>query len=103
MQNSPHNCTELLRHEYSTNMSHSTNSSDTKPSTANSALGPPSSIFIYFYVYLTVPALSRGSWDLGSSIFSAPREIFSCSMWGLVPQPGAEPGSPALEACSLSH
>ena len=29
--------------------------------------------------------------------------IFTCGMWDQVPCPGMEPGSPALEAWSLSH
>ena len=29
--------------------------------------------------------------------------IFSCSIWGLVPWPGIEPGSPMLGMWSLSH
>ena len=37
-------------------------------------------------------------WTLGCSMGS-----LSCSMWDLVPQPGIEPGPPALEAWSLSH
>ena len=36
-------------------------------------------------------------------IFTCSMQTLSCSMWDLVPQPGIEPGSPALGAQSLSH
>ena len=38
-----------------------------------------------------------------SGIFVVVCGIFSCIMWDLVPQPGIEPGSPALGAWSLNH
>ena len=48
-------------------------------------------LFFFFNIYLAVPGLSCSRRDL------------SCTMQDLVPWPGVEPGSPALEARSLNH
>ena len=56
----------------------------------------------HLFVYLS--GFARSSLQhVGPSIFTVAREIFSCSMWDLVPWPGMESGSPALGAQSLSH
>ena len=47
------------------------------------SITPQDKIFIYLFIYLAASGLS-------------------CSMWDLVPQPGMEPGPPALGAQSLS-
>ena len=36
-------------------------------------------------------------------VLVAALRIFSCGMWGLVPQPGIEHGPPDLGAWSLNH
>ena len=46
---------------------------------------------IYWFIYLAVLGLSCRMWTL------------SCDMWDLVPQPGIEPGHPALGMLRLSH
>ena len=48
-------------------------------------------IWTYQVLFAACGIFSCGMWTLG------------CSMWDLVPQPGIEPGSPALGAQSLSH
>ena len=52
-------------------------------------------------VYLVVPGLSYGMWDLQSLLQHT--GFFSCSMWNLVPWPGIEPWPPALGVQRLSH
>ena len=54
----------------------------------------PSQHLKIFYLAVTGPSCS--TFDLG-------HRIFSCCTWVLVPQPGVEPGPPALGAQSLSH
>ena len=54
--------------------------------------------------YLAVPGLSYSTQvNLWPLTFVATRGIFSCAMRDLVPWPGIKPGSPTLEAWSLSH
>ena len=48
--------------------------------------------FLKKLIYLAASGLSCPSWDL-----------FSCSMWDLVPWPEIPPRPPALGACNLSH
>ena len=63
-------------------------------------------IFKYLFIYLAAPGLSCGTWDLHCGmrdLLVVACELFSCSMWDLVPWPGIEPGPPALGAWSLSH
>ena len=61
-----------------------------------------------FFIYLAVPGLSYGTWDLPSSLWHAESlvvvcELFSYSMWDLVPWPGIKSDPPMLETWSLSH
>ena len=58
---------------------------------------------IKIFIYLAVPSLSCGMWDLGSSMFVEALEFFSCGLWDLVSWPGLEPRPPALGVQSLSH
>ena len=53
--------------------------------------------YIYMFIWL--------SWVLieAHETFSCGIQTFSCGIWDPVPQPGIEPGPPALEAWSLSH
>ena len=55
----------------------------------NPGLG--SFFFFLIFIYLATPGLSCSTWDL------------RCGMQDLVPQPGIEPGPPALGARCLSH
>ena len=62
--------------------------------------------FFLIFIYLAVPGLSCGTWDLllmACEIFSCSMQTLSCGMWDLVPRPGIEPRSLALGAWSLSH
>ena len=56
---------------------------------------------IFKNIYLAVLGNSYG--HVGSSVFFAVSEIFSCSMWDLVPWPGIKPGPPELGAQILGH
>ena len=50
-------------------------------------------IYKNFYIYVSIYLVCR--------VLVAACEVFSCSMWDLVPGPGIEPGPPALGAQSL--
>ena len=58
-------------------------------------------IFTFYFTYLAVPSLSCSTW--GSLIFVAACNIFSCSMWDLVPLSGIKLRASELETQSLSH
>ena len=58
-------------------------------------------VFICFLIYLIVPSLSWGMWNLLSSLQHT--ESFSCIMQNPVLRPGIEPRPHALGAWSLSH
>ena len=65
-------------------------------------------LFVCFFIYLAASGLSYGTRDLPSSLWHAWSlvvvcELFSYSMWDLVPWPGIEPDPPVLETWSLSH
>ena len=65
-------------------------------------------LFICLFIYLAAPGLSYGTRDLPSSLWYAGSlvmvfELFSYSMWDLVPWPGIKPGPRLLETWSLSH
>ena len=54
--------------------------------------------FFLIFIYLALPSLSCGTWDLRSSLQHT--GSFSCSTWDLVPGPGLKPRPPALWAQS---
>ena len=49
-------------------------------------------IYKNFYIYVSIYLVCR--------VLVAACEVFSCSMWDLVPWPGIEPGPPAMGAQS---
>ena len=63
------------------------------------SLSSPSTLFFIFsFIYLYIHSFIWLHWALVEACW-----IFRCGMWDLVPWPGIEAGTPALEAQSLSH
>ena len=84
---------------------HSINALGEQPSNTTMAGQATSFIFfilnLFLFTYLDVSGLSDSTRDLWSPLRHV--GVFNCGMWDLVPWPGMQPGSPALEAWSLSH
>ena len=74
------------------------------PLILQSSWGQEPCLFIFFFFWYLFIWLHRVLVVVRKT-FSLYRgmRIFSCSVWDLVPQPGIEPGAPALGAWSLSY
>ena len=69
----------------------------------NKAGRPEGTVFSYWSLFFLKTFFNFFKFIWLSQILVAAVGIFSYGMWDLVPQPGIEPGPPALGTQSLSH